>query len=87
MWQLVRNSWSIIFEKNQDLALANKVENKRLFQYIFALEPTANNDKIITDSVKIKNCLKSFVRLEKQLHSNFFQYSLNLNSTKELSWE
>ena len=55
MWKLVRNNWDKVFSKNQDLELAHKVEDKRLFQYIFALEPTVKNKevkKIITDFVK-----------------------------------
>jgi len=55
MWKLVRNNWDKVFAKNQNIELAHKVEDKRLFQYIFALEPTTKNKevkKIITDFVK-----------------------------------
>ena len=55
MWELVRTNWGKVFAKNQDLKLAHKVEDKRLFQHIFALEPTAKNEevkKIIDDFVK-----------------------------------
>ena len=55
MWKLVSNNWDKVFAKNQNIELAHKVEDKRLFQYIFALEPTTKNKevkKIITDFVK-----------------------------------
>tara|TARA_B110000503_G_scaffold142995_1_gene242015 strand:+ start:2055 stop:2957 length:903 start_codon:yes stop_codon:yes gene_type:complete len=55
MWQLVRNNWDNIFAKNQDLELKQKVEDKRLYELLFALETTAKNEeinKIITDFVK-----------------------------------
>jgi len=55
MWRLVRNNWDKVFAKNQNLELANKVGDKRLFEYIFALGPKTKNKeikKIITDFIK-----------------------------------
>ena len=55
MWELVRNNWDEIFAKNKDLELKDKVEDKRLYQFLFDLEPTEKNHKIkkiITDFVK-----------------------------------
>ncbi len=55
MWELVRNNWDEIFAKNKDLELKDKVEDKRLYQFLFDLEPTEKNQKIkkiITDFVK-----------------------------------
>jgi hypothetical protein len=55
MWGLVRNNWDNVFAKNQDLELNQKVEDKRLYELLFALETTTKNEeinKIITDFVK-----------------------------------
>jgi hypothetical protein len=55
MWQLVRNNWDNVFAENKDLELNHKVEDKRLYQYLFDLEPTTKNKeikKIITNFVK-----------------------------------
>lgn len=55
MWGLVRNNWDTVFAKNQDLELKQKVEDKRLYELLFALGTTARNEeinKIITDFVK-----------------------------------
>jgi len=55
MWKLVRNNWDNVFAENKDLELNHKVEDKRLYQYLFDLEPTTKNKeikKIITTFVK-----------------------------------
>ncbi|QMU66667.1 MAG: hypothetical protein GKR88_07550 [Flavobacteriaceae bacterium] len=55
MWKLVRNNWDNVFAKNKNLELNHKVEDKRLYQYLFDLEPTTKNKeikKIITNFVK-----------------------------------
>ncbi len=55
MWQLVRDNWNDVFSKNQDLELSLKVKDKRLYQYLFDLEPTVKKKKIkkiINDFVK-----------------------------------
>ena len=46
MWKLVRNNWDKIYKKNQNLELKHSVENKRLFQYIFEMNPSTKNKKI-----------------------------------------
>ena len=46
MWQLVRNNWDNVFAENKDLELNHKVEDKRLYQYLFDLEPTTKNKEI-----------------------------------------
>ncbi len=55
MWQLVRNNWDKVFAKDTNLELKHKVEEKRLYQYLFDLKPTTKNKeikKIIADFVK-----------------------------------
>lgn len=55
LWQRVRKNWDSVFAKNRDLKLAKKVEDKRLYEYLFDLKPNADNkeiEKIITDFTK-----------------------------------
>lgn len=55
MWQLVRNNWDNVFAKNKDLKLKNTVKKKRLFEYLFGLDPKTQNEelqKIINQFVK-----------------------------------
>lgn len=37
-WQLVRNKWSKVYDKKQNLSLAKKVDNKLLYKYLFSEE-------------------------------------------------
>ncbi|QCK16550.1 DUF6607 family protein [Mangrovivirga cuniculi] len=53
-WKLIRSNWDEIFAMKQDVELKNKVEGKRLFEYIFALDKSATNEDI-------KNILESFI--------------------------
>ena len=46
IWNKVRNHWNSIFERKIDLKLKTKVEDKRLFQFLFALEKNSKSDKI-----------------------------------------
>ena len=46
MWDLVRHEWNTIFSMRQDIKLKNKVEGKRLYQYLFALESETKADEI-----------------------------------------
>lgn len=55
MWQLVRHNWDEVFAKNSDLELKYKVDEKRLYQFLFDLEPTAENKEI-------KNIITSFIK-------------------------
>ena len=55
VWSNVRKSWDKVFAKKTDLSLKSKVEEKRLFQHLFALEADAKSkdiSEIITSFVK-----------------------------------
>ena len=54
-WQLVRKNWEDIFAKNKDLELMDKVADKRLYEHLFGLTPTAKNNEI-------KNIITYFVK-------------------------
>ncbi|OIQ18024.1 MAG: hypothetical protein BM557_07335 [Flavobacterium sp. MedPE-SWcel] len=56
MWRLVRNNWDNVFSRNKDLKLAFKVEDKRLYQYLFNLEPAKTKNK------EVKEIITSFVK-------------------------
>ena len=45
-WYLVRNKWNIVFNKKDDIRLRNKVDGKRLFQYLFPLEVNSSKKQI-----------------------------------------
>ena len=46
MWALVRKQWNTIFSMRQNIKLKDKVEGKRLFQYLFALQSNAKEEEI-----------------------------------------
>ena len=46
MWALVRKHWNTIFSMRQNIRLKNKVEGKRLYQYLFALESDTKSEEI-----------------------------------------
>lgn len=46
MWALVRKEWNTIFSMPQNIQLKNKVEGKRLYQYLFALELDTKSEEI-----------------------------------------
>ena len=46
MWALVRKQWNTIFSMRQNIQLKDKVEGKRLFQYLFALQSNAKEEEI-----------------------------------------
>ena len=46
MWEMVRKNWDKVFAKKQDLTLKPKVDNKRLYEHLFALESTAKPKEI-----------------------------------------
>ena len=46
MWALVRKEWNTIFSMRQNIQLKNKVEGKRLYQYLFALETDTKSEEI-----------------------------------------
>ncbi len=35
-WEIVRQKWYQVYSKNQDLSLHGKVDNKRLYEYLFS---------------------------------------------------
>jgi hypothetical protein len=46
MWALVRKHWNTIFSMRQNIQLKNKVEGKRLYQYLFALQSDTKSEEI-----------------------------------------
>ena len=56
MWDTVRDSWDKVFSKRTDLTLKAKVENKRLYEHLFGMDPAAAEkeqiNKVITDFVQ-----------------------------------
>ncbi len=55
VWSSVRKSWDKVFAKKADLTLKAKVEDKRLYEHLFALKPDATSKdikEIITSYVK-----------------------------------
>jgi hypothetical protein len=44
-WELVRNSWSNVFDEKEDLELKEKVDNKVLFKYLLSEEEIENFDE------------------------------------------
>lgn len=55
MWADVRQSWDKVFAKKKDLTLKSKVEEKSLFEYLFALEPSV-------EAKEVKEIITSFVK-------------------------
>ena len=45
-WQSVRNVWSDIYLRNEDLKLENKVEGKKLYSVLFSMDIKSSNKKI-----------------------------------------
>ncbi len=46
LWKKVRKQWHRVFTANKDLSLATKVEDKRLYEHLFALENKASKKQI-----------------------------------------
>ncbi|MEL6718397.1 MAG: DUF6607 family protein [Bacteroidota bacterium] len=55
MWADVRQSWDKVFAKDKDLSLKDKVDEKRLYEHLFSLDPS-------TRSKEIKEIITSFVK-------------------------
>ncbi|WP_299278451.1 DUF6607 family protein [uncultured Psychroserpens sp.] len=55
LWKKVRQEWDTIFAENSKVELKNKVDDKRLYQYLFALDNDATNDEIRTILNKFLN--------------------------------
>ncbi|TPN87018.1 DUF6607 family protein [Aquimarina algicola] len=53
-WALVRNKWDEVFNRNINLSLESKVENKALYKHLFSDDYTQKNDiaKVIESFVK-----------------------------------
>ena len=45
-WQSVRNVWSDIYLRNEDLELENKFEGKKLYSVLFSMDIKSSNKKI-----------------------------------------
>jgi hypothetical protein len=45
-WSLVRNKWDNIFNYKNDIKLKNKINEKRLYQYLFSLESSVNEEEV-----------------------------------------
>jgi len=45
-WSLVRNKWDNIFNYKKDIKLKNKFNEKRLYQYLFSLESSVNEEEV-----------------------------------------
>lgn len=45
-WSLVRNKWDNIFNYKNDIKLKNKFNEKRLYQYLFSLESSVNEEEV-----------------------------------------
>ncbi len=43
---MVRKEWNTIFSMRQNIKLKNKVEGKRLYQYLFTLESDTKSEEI-----------------------------------------
>ena len=54
-WADVRLAWSEVYGKGKNLELAEKVEGKHLYEFLFEMDPTS-------DSKKVKKVIKSFVQ-------------------------
>jgi hypothetical protein len=55
MWSTVRDNWDDVFAKRQSLALKPKVDNKRLYEHLFKMNPAEAQPK------EIKEVITSFV--------------------------
>ena len=48
LWKKVRQEWDAVFRKNETIKLKDKVDDKRLYQYLFALDAKASRKEIRT---------------------------------------
>ncbi|WP_044397902.1 DUF6607 family protein [Lacinutrix sp. Hel_I_90] len=46
VWKKIRQEWDLVFAENKVVQLKEKVEGKRLYQHLFALDNTASNKEI-----------------------------------------
>lgn len=53
-WATVRAKWDEVYERNQDLSLEAKVDNKPLYKHLF--------DEAITDEAQINTIIDSFIK-------------------------
>ncbi len=53
-WQLVRNKWDDVYNRNTNLALKKKVKNKLLYKYLFSNK--------VTKEVEMSEIIESFVK-------------------------
>jgi hypothetical protein len=55
MWGTVRDGWASVFAQKKDLSIKPKVDNKRLYEHLFAMNPAE------AKSEEIKKLISSFV--------------------------
>tara|TARA_B100001093_G_scaffold236392_1_gene226452 strand:+ start:247 stop:1152 length:906 start_codon:yes stop_codon:yes gene_type:complete len=53
-WRMIRSKWDEVYERNQDLTLESKVDNKPLYKHLFMDD--------ITTEVQLNNLIESFVK-------------------------
>ena len=46
LWKLVRKNWDKVYNRNKDLELYLTVDDKRLFMYLFSLDPSEKNKSV-----------------------------------------
>lgn len=54
-WALVRSKWDEVFERNKDLELEEKVDNKHLYKFLF-------DEEAYKDKASIDGVIESFVK-------------------------
>jgi len=55
MWSTVRDNWASVFAKKKSFTLKPKVDNKRLYEHLFAMDPA------VAESKEIEKVIKGFV--------------------------
>ncbi|GAB5417653.1 MAG: hypothetical protein Crog4KO_26390 [Crocinitomicaceae bacterium] len=55
-WANVRDSWEAIFNENESIEMANKVEGKRLYEFLFNMDPKETKAK------KVDKTITSFIQ-------------------------
>lgn len=55
LWQHVRESWDAVFACHTALALQTKVDDKRLFEYLFEIDPE-------TPKAEVQGIIQDFVK-------------------------
>jgi hypothetical protein len=64
-WNLVRAEWDELFAKNQDIALAGKVDEKRLWQRLFELGANYDGESKLNEKQvreEIQDIINAFIK-------------------------